>query len=85
MINEEEIKKMQEYVEYLEKRKKEIQSLFDFEVESYIIEEIVYRENSVINDNIIALIRLAQSNNRLIEEQAEILIKSIDIAKNYKR
>lgn len=85
MINKEEIKKMQEYAEYLEKRKKEIQSLFDFKIESYIIEEIVYRENSVINDNIIALIRLAQSNNRLTEEQAEILIKSIDIAKNYKR
>lgn len=81
MIDEKELKELQEYAEYLEKRRQQIQALFDFKVEEYILDEIIDRENSTINDNIITLIRFAQVNNRLTEEQAKILINSIYKAK----
>lgn len=48
-----------------------IQSLFDFAIPNYILDEIIEQENSTCKDNLYYLINCAVMNNRITLENAK--------------
>ncbi len=66
----EKIRNIEEYLENLQKKSKEIQSKFSFKVPNYVLSEIVENEGKVDYSNVFALLNLAVANGRITRENA---------------
>jgi len=64
---------LKEYLNFLKDERKKIQDKFNFNVPTYILDEIIESKNRNRKENINALINLAKVNDRITAEQAKIL------------
>ena len=83
LVENEEIDRILKIESKIEKRGKEIQKKYNFEIPDYVLHEIVEKEGESSSNNIIALINLAKVNNRLLPEDADILRKEVKSRKIY--
>ncbi len=83
LLEKEEIDRILKIESKIEKRGKEIQKKYNFEIPDYVLHEIVEKEGESSSNNIIALINLAKVNNRLLPEDADILRKEVKSRKIY--
>ncbi|HJJ18555.1 MAG TPA: hypothetical protein OIM61_04720 [Clostridiaceae bacterium] len=85
LLEKEEIDRILKIESKIEKRGKEIQKKYNFEIPDYVLHEIVEKEGENSSNNIIALINLAKVNNRLLPEDADILRKEVKSKKVYEK
>lgn len=83
LLKKEEINRMLKMVSKIEKRGKEIQKKYNFEIPDYVLHEIVEKEGENSSNSIIALINLAKVNDRLLPGDADILRKDVKSRKIY--
>lgn len=83
LLEKEEIDRILKIESKIEKRGKEIQKKYNFEIPDYVLHEIVEKEGESSSNNIIALINLAKVNNKLLPEDADILRKEVKSRKIY--
>ena len=74
-MNIEEMEKEKEELELVKKLGEKIKEELKIEVPFYILDEIIINGTK---ENIYALIGLAKINNRLTEEEKEVLVANID-------
>lgn len=85
LLKKEEIDRILKIESKIEKRGKEIQKKYNFEIPDYVLHEIVEKEGENSSNNIIALINLAKMNDRLLPEDADILRKEVKSRKVYEK
>lgn len=85
LLEKEEIDRILKIESKIEKRGKEIQKKYNFEIPDYVLHEIVEKEGENSSNSIIALINLAKVNDRLLPENADILRKEVKSRKIYER